>query len=175
MNHGMSIVDKRVKCTRNGTRERKVPTSEKQNKRPKMQNTAIGLAEITKLLEKHEAPASDTCADTSTSVQMALNVVLDHSAFQKTLLQHDLSRTIEDNIVPVISRVYEESYMREHMFSADVHCCLNEYCECSFIDREHPFVGVAFAWARCIRNKNVYSLPEKTDTDAILPSHGCWV
>lgn len=138
-------MDKKAPDARNGAKKRKVQTVEKQNKRPRMQNIAVGLVEIHKLLAEHEAVALDTCADTSrTSVWLALNVVLDHSTFQKTLLEHDMSRKTEDNVVPVISRQYEESFMRECVLPTDVPCSMGQYCECNFIDSEHAFVGVAF-------------------------------
>ena len=75
---------------------------------------------------------------------MALNVVLDHCTFEKTLMQHDLSSRSENKVVPVVSRAYEESFMRECVASHDVPCSLGQYCECTFIDEEHRFVGVYF-------------------------------
>ena len=103
------------------------------------------MAEIEHLLEVHEAQAANTSADTScTSVWLALNVVLDHSTFQKSLLAHDLSSKTQNNVVPVVTRAYEESFMRECVHEHDKPCSMGQYCECNFIDQEHAFVGVAF-------------------------------
>ncbi len=43
---------------------------------------------------------------------IGLNVVLDHSTFQKSVLAHDLSSKMKNNSVQVVMRAYEESYMR---------------------------------------------------------------
>jgi hypothetical protein len=75
---------------------------------------------------------------------MALNVVLDHSTFEKSLLQHDLNKKHDHNVVPLVTRAYEESFMRECMLPEDRPCSLGQFCECNFIDREHEFVGVSF-------------------------------
>lgn len=97
------------------------------------------------ILKEYQDKARDKCPDSSTtSVWLALNVVLDNSSFQKSLLQHDMSSKHEDHTVPLVSRAYEESYMRECISEDDKPCCLGEYCECNFIDNDHAFVGVAF-------------------------------
>jgi hypothetical protein len=114
-------------------------------KRSRHDATTSAMAEIEQILESYEAQAPNVCADTScTSVWLALNVVLDHSTFQKSLLAHDLSSRMQNNVVPVVSRAYEESYMHECMHEHDKPCNMGQYCECQFIDEQHPFVGVAF-------------------------------
>lgn len=127
-------------------RKRKQSTAEKTPyKRIRSDSTGVSIAEIDKLLMHHESTASNKTADSAcTNVWMALNVVLDNCTFEKTLLQHDLSSSSENKVVPVVSRAYEESYMRECIFPQDVPCSLGQYCECNFIDEEHAFVGVAF-------------------------------
>ena len=45
--------------------------------------------------------------------------------------------------VPLVTKAYEESYMRE-AGPGEPSCALGELCECMFIDRNAPFVGVQF-------------------------------
>jgi hypothetical protein len=47
--------------------------------------------------------------------------------------------------VPVVSRAYEEAYLREPMpNSGERPCVAGDLCECNFIDPCMPFVGVEF-------------------------------
>lgn len=46
--------------------------------------------------------------------------------------------------VPVVSRVYEEQFMREPRNSSERPCVMGSDCECNFIDRANPFVGMEF-------------------------------
>ena len=45
--------------------------------------------------------------------------------------------------IPVISRVYEEKFMRQPM-GQEAPCAMGSMCECMFIDRSQAFVGVEF-------------------------------
>ena len=109
------------------------------------ESALLSISEIEKMLEHYENQVANRNVDSSaTSVWIALNVVLDNCSFEKTLLQHDLSCSNEDKVVPVVTRAYEESFMRECIHAHDKPCSLGQYCECNFIDEEHNFVGVAF-------------------------------
>jgi len=46
--------------------------------------------------------------------------------------------------VPIVTRAYEESYMRECKDGSEQPCILASQCECMKIDRENKFVGVQF-------------------------------
>jgi hypothetical protein len=46
--------------------------------------------------------------------------------------------------VPIVTRAYEESYMRECKDSSEQPCILGTQCECMKIDRDNKFVGVQF-------------------------------
>jgi len=46
--------------------------------------------------------------------------------------------------IPYVTRVYEESFMREPLNSSERECAKGKLCECMFIDKKHPFVGVEF-------------------------------
>jgi hypothetical protein len=130
----------------------------KQDMRPSKRNKLVDHSahnEIDTILKEYQDKAQDDSADTSaTSVWLALNVVLDHSSFQKTLLQHDLSSAHEANVVPLVTRAYEESFMRECISDDDKACSLGQYCECNFIDAAHSFVGVSFLMPdlQCLEN-----------------------
>jgi hypothetical protein len=126
-------------------KRRAAPSERAQSKRSRQHVTTSAMAEIEQILQGYEEQATNKCADSSaTSVWIALNVVLDHSTFQKSLLAHDLSSKMQNNNVPVVSRAYEESYMRECAHEHEKPCSMGQYCECNFIDHEHTFVGVAF-------------------------------
>lgn len=47
--------------------------------------------------------------------------------------------------VPIISRMYEESLMRE-AFHNEQQCASGHMCECMFINKQTPFIGVAFTY-----------------------------
>jgi hypothetical protein len=51
---------------------------------------------------------------------------------------------MHDLPIPYVTRVYEESFMRERMHSSERECAKGSLCECMFIDRSQPFVGVEF-------------------------------
>jgi hypothetical protein len=46
--------------------------------------------------------------------------------------------------IPIITRQYEEMYMRESFLPGDVDCVMGNNCECMFIDTCMPFVGTCF-------------------------------
>lgn len=46
--------------------------------------------------------------------------------------------------IPYVTRVYEESFMRESLNSSERECAKGKLCECMFIDKKQPFVGVEF-------------------------------
>ena len=52
---------------------------------------------------------------------------------------------VDSACVPVVTRAYEESYMREVIGGVDEACIMGSNCECQFVDEYNPFVGVQFA------------------------------
>jgi hypothetical protein len=128
-----------------GGRKRSAQLEPRSSKRHKLQASMASPNDLMNILKDYQEKASDSCAESSsTSVWMALNVVLDHTTFGNSLLQHDFSKKQDQNIVPLVTRAYEESFMRECMLPEDKPCSLGQYCECNFIDKEQAFVGVAF-------------------------------
>lgn len=47
--------------------------------------------------------------------------------------------------IPVVSRVYEERYMRECVNKTERKCVMDTQCECMMIDTKNQFVGVEFS------------------------------
>jgi hypothetical protein len=64
--------------------------------------------------------------------------------------------------VPLVTRAYEESYMREVVGGGDEPCIMGNSCECQFVDEHNPFVGVQFTLPIAI-------FPPTADTET---SHG---
>ena len=46
--------------------------------------------------------------------------------------------------VPLVTRQYEEEYLRERFSKSEQACSMGANCECMFIDQQQPFVGVSF-------------------------------
>ena len=46
--------------------------------------------------------------------------------------------------IPIVTRVYEERYMRECKSSSEKKCIMGTHCECMFLDSKNQFVGVKF-------------------------------
>ena len=65
---------------------------------------------------------------------------LPYQALLESLFNGVNGSTVE---VPLVSKMYEESYMREP-FPGDKPCVMNERCECMFIDKNAPFIGTEF-------------------------------
>ena len=126
-------------------RKRSSHQEPRSQKRQKLLPSSSDHKDLLEILKNYEEQAPDSSAEKdSTSVWIWLSVVLDHSTFEKSLMKHDLSMQQQNNVVPLVTRAYEESYMRECMLPEDKPCSLGQFCECNFIDAGHEFVGVSF-------------------------------
>jgi hypothetical protein len=56
--------------------------------------------------------------------------------------------------VPIITKDYEEMYMRESFLAEDVDCIMGVNCECMFVDIHMPFVGTRFWSEQFIHDVN---------------------
>ena len=54
------------------------------------------------------------------------------------------TETRSSSVIPVVSRVYEERYMRECKNKSERPCVMDKQCECMLIDTANGFVGVQF-------------------------------
>jgi hypothetical protein len=78
------------------------------------------------------------------------SIVLDiHSLISRLPYSQMLNQVFTDDansssVVPVVTRAFEESFMREVIHANERSCICGENCECNFIDPQMPFVGVEF-------------------------------
>ena len=56
----------------------------------------------------------------------------------------NLRGNLHSENIPYVTRAYEEAFMREPLNSTERECAKGAQCECMFIDRNQPFVGVEF-------------------------------
>ena len=66
--------------------------------------------------------------------------------FSEFSFLHELADIMENKSqsVPVVTRVYEESFMRECIRKGEKPCAMGVNCECMLLDLDQPFVGVQF-------------------------------
>jgi hypothetical protein len=74
-----------------------------------------------------------------------LDSIMTHIPYTDVLEQMFGGNAVTDSAcVPVVTRAYEESYMRESMGVSEDNCIMGANCECQFIDEQTPFIGVQF-------------------------------
>jgi hypothetical protein len=74
-----------------------------------------------------------------------LDSIMTHIPYVEVLQQMFGGSALTDSsCVPVVTRAYEESYMREVLSGVDEPCIMGTNCECQFIDEHNPFTGVQF-------------------------------
>ena len=97
-----AVVGRMMESDELQVRKRRAPAREKiQTKRSRQDATSSALAEIEGILTDYEQKAQSSSKSLDcTSVWLAMNVVLDNSTFQKTLLAHDVSNKLQHNVVP---------------------------------------------------------------------------
>lgn len=89
--------------------------------------------------------SSAACGDTASGQQLNLDHILSRVPY-KTMLENLFSNVAtanEESVpdVPILGRAYEESFMRQ-AHPGEQSCVMAEQCECMFIDKNAPFVGV---------------------------------
>ena len=75
---------------------------------------------------------------TNTSVRMIVNNV----PFVKMLASMPAQSSAVD--IPIVTRQYEEQFMREAQSQSEASCIMKNDCECMFLNKKMPFVGMAF-------------------------------
>ena len=74
-----------------------------------------------------------------------LDSIMTHIPYMDVLEQMFGGNAVTDSAcVPVVTRAYKESYMREVMGSSEENCIMGSNCECQFIDEHNSFIGVQF-------------------------------
>jgi hypothetical protein len=134
-----------------GKRKREEPSTKQQEEQPL--KLLLGACEDAMAGREAEYPDSVVDAillkvnDSRFTPAMPEELQLDHILsgvpYQSMLesLFGGLTHTVED--VPLVTKAYEESYMRE-AGPGEPACSMGDLCECRFIDKNAPFVGVQF-------------------------------
>ena len=73
---------------------------------------------------------------------VSLDTILSNVPYQKILETLFGGAPATQCHVPVVTKAYEESFMRECVYQGDRKCVMGSECECRFVDRENQFVGV---------------------------------
>jgi hypothetical protein len=74
-----------------------------------------------------------------------LDSIMTHIPYVDVLQQMFGGNAVADSpCVPVVTRAYEESYMREAISGIESNCVMGSNCECQFVDEHNPFIGVKF-------------------------------
>ena len=82
--------------------------------------------------------------DDCTPIHLSLHSLISRVPF-KEMMQQMFSDDMDSAIVvPIVTKAYEESFLREPMLSHENPCVCGDNCEFNFIDPMHPFVGVEF-------------------------------
>jgi hypothetical protein len=94
-----------------------------------------------------EAPQSGTRHSTHPKDCIELESIVANVPFLETMqlmFSLDDANTNNRYKVPIITKDYEEMYMRESFLVDDIDCIMGSNCECMFIDAQMPFVGTRF-------------------------------
>ena len=74
-----------------------------------------------------------------------LDSIMTHVPYAEVLQTMFGGNAVQDSTcVPVVTRAYEESYMREALSGVESACVMGSNCECQFVDEHNPFTGVQF-------------------------------
>ena len=102
--------------------------------------TECTLARIERVVEWHAR--NDCLAGLPGTAVFDTSTLLDSIPFCKLLAS--IRPAAEGVEIPLVTRVYEEQFMRQCVAAHERPCCMHNQCECMAISKEHPFVGVAF-------------------------------
>jgi len=102
--------------------------------------TECTLTRIERVVEWHAR--NDCLASTPLTATFDTHTLLDSIPFCKLLA--NIRPSVEGVEIPLVTRVYEEKFMRQCVGAHEKPCCMNNQCECMMISKQHPFVGVQF-------------------------------
>lgn len=83
-------------------------------------------------------PATSACDETF------IKTIVDSLPFAE-LLKNVNSSSLELQL-PIITKNYEEKFMRECLNSTEAKCAMGNECECMYIDDQERFIGVQFVF-----------------------------
>ena len=107
----------------------------KRNKNEK--DNVDALKHITGVIQSHLRQANDGNLD-----QFDISSLLETIPFVKMLA--DVNTDSDGPEVPLVTRAYEEQYMRQCIGDGEKQCVMKSACECMQIDPSQPFIGTAF-------------------------------
>jgi hypothetical protein len=79
-----------------------------------------------------------------TPILLNIQTLISRLPYQQMLNQVFTDDMDIGNVIPIVTRAYEESFMREPMYDHERKCVCGDTCEFNFIDTSIPFVGVEF-------------------------------
>jgi hypothetical protein len=88
-------------------------------------------------------PNKEACT-TQPPIMLNIQTLLSRLPYQQMLNQVFTDDAKSTDTIPVVTRVYEESFMREPIYDHERKCVCGDACEFNFIDASIPFVGVEF-------------------------------
>lgn len=143
-----SGVTARGKVDEGPSKRRKTLVAEDDQARPLCLQTVSSCADvccsILQSINKGSKPGTAN-AHEGTDLDLDLDHVLSRVSYRDLLRDMFGNRgDVACPSIPVITRRYEEQYMREPTSSAERRCAMGDECECRMIDRSNPFVGVEF-------------------------------
>jgi hypothetical protein len=77
-------------------------------------------------------------------IHLSLHSLISRVPFKEMMQQMFADEMVSTKVVPIVTKAYEESFLREPMFSHETPCVCGDNCEFNFIDPMHPFIGVGF-------------------------------
>ena len=113
------------------------PAPRKSKKAKAINDNQEGLRHISSVVSKHISQGTIV-----NSSDWDISAILSDIPFVKLLT--DVNVDVNGAQVPIVSRVYEEKYMRQCISDSETPCVMQNQCECTMIDPSQPFVGVAF-------------------------------
>lgn len=148
--------------------KQKTKTNKNQtNKRHKISENTYKITNTTGI--------EDTCSSILTTIQNNLNTstfindleqmkidsIINTIPYQQ-IVNNIFEDQIQNNVeIPIITKAYEEMYMRESANANERQCVNGNMCECMFIDPSNQFVAVEFL------------LPHEQPTENIMPCVLC--
>lgn len=138
----MCVMSRGEKCDSMGTRKRKAPGEAVVSAdTPPVEGLTCTLSVIEGIITEHsrkeclKAIPGDSRLETQT--------LLDSIPFYKLLSSIQPGKN--ERQIPLVTRVYEEKFMRQCIGPSENKCVMGNQCECMMIDAENAFVGVEFS------------------------------
>lgn len=104
------------------------------------------LQELERIVDSHVDSAPETIAP---ELSLYVDRVVDSVSFDNFL--QDAPQFSQQEI-PLISKAYEDKYMRACVSKNESECVMQGQCECMFLDTSKPFIGTQFIFPQLREN-----------------------